>query len=108
MATVQYEKVKCDKCNHKFRLKSKIIKRANVIKDIEKHYFLCPKCKHQYVIVYKNQEFKENLKQIEIIESQASKLEIDSENYRVLLNRYEKLYKRNLEISKTYKFIYGS
>lgn len=108
MATVQYTTVKCDKCNHNFKLKPKIMKVTKVSDDIEKHFFLCPKCKHEYVVIYKDQEFKENLNLIEIIQSQTSKLKIDSEDYKSLLNEYEKLYKRNLEISRQYKKIYGS
>lgn len=108
MATGQYTTVKCDECDNNFKLKPKIMKVTKVSKDIEKHFFLCPKCRHEYVVIYKDQEFKVNLNLIEIIRLQASNFKIDSEDYKSLLNEYEKLCKRNLEISRQYKKIYGS
>lgn len=108
MATVQYKTVTCDECTHKFKLKPKIMKIKEVAKDIEKHFFLCPKCKHQYVVMYQDREFKNNLNQMEVIRSQASKLKLEDAEYKSLLNEHEKLRSRNLEISKEYKKTYGS
>lgn len=108
MATVQHKTVTCDECSHKFKLKPKIIKIKGVSEGIEKHFFLCPKCKHQYVVVYQDQEFKNNLTRMEIIRSQASELKFDNDEYDSLLNEYGKLHSRNLEISTQYKKIYGS
>lgn len=108
MATVKYKTVTCDECKHKFKLKPKIMKIKEVAKDIEKHFFLCPKCKHQYVVMYQDQEFKNNLNRMEVVRSQASKLKIDNDDYKSLMDEYSALYKRNLEISKEYKKIYGS
>lgn len=108
MATLQYKTVICDECKHKFKLKPKIIKIKEVAKDIEKHFFLCPKCKHQYVVMYQDQEFKNNLNQMEIIRSQASDLKFNNDEYKSLLNEYDKFHSRNLEISTQYKKIYGS
>ena len=108
MTTVQYKTVTCDECNHKFKLKPKIMKVKNVAEGIEKHYFLCAKCKHQYVVMYKDQEFKNNLNEMEIIRSLLSKLETTNEEVKPLMNKYDILYNRNLEISKGYKKLYGS
>lgn len=108
MATVQYKTVTCDECKHEFKLKPKIMKIKEVAKGIEKHFFLCPKCKHQYVVMYQDQEFKNNLNRMEVIRSQASKLKFDNDEYESLLNEHDKLRTRNLEISTQYKKIYGS
>lgn len=108
MATVQYKTVICDECNHKFKLKPKIMKIKEIAEGVEKHSFLCPKCKHQYVVMYQDQEFKNNLNRMEVIRLQASNLKINNDDYKTLLNEHNKLQIRNLEISTQYKKIYGS
>jgi DNA replicative helicase MCM subunit Mcm2 (Cdc46/Mcm family) len=108
MATVQYKTATCDECNHKFKLKPKIMKVKKIGKSVERSYFLCPKCKHEYVVMYQDQETKDNLKRMEGIKVQASKLKINDKDYISLMSEYDTLYKRNLEISKEYKKLYGS
>lgn len=107
MGTEQYTTVSCDECTHKFELKPKIMKITEVAKDIEKTFFLCPKCKHEYVVMYQDQEFKNNLNEMNVIRKLLSESTDDNEN-KLLTGKYNKLYKRNSEISKKYKKIYGS
>jgi len=108
MATVQYKSATCDKCNHKFKLKSKIMKVKKIGESVEKSYFSCPKCRHEYVVMYQDQEFKNNLREMEIIRKDLSELKRDDEGVKLLISKYDTLYNRNLEISKGYKKLYGS
>jgi DNA replicative helicase MCM subunit Mcm2 (Cdc46/Mcm family) len=76
--------------------------------SVEKSYFSCPKCKHEYVVMYQDQEFKNNLREMEIIRKNLSELKRDDEGVKPLISKYDTLYNRNLEISKGYKKLYGS
>jgi len=47
MAAIKYKVVKCDECNHEFKLKPKIMQVKNINnqtndESVERHYFLCP------------------------------------------------------------------
>lgn len=112
MTTVKYRVVKCDECNHEFKFKPKIVKTKKIVNrvtgNIIRHYFLCPKCKHMYVVMYQDQEYKDNLKEMEIIRQKASELRIDDERYLRLLEQHDWFYNRNMNISKKYKQTYGS
>lgn len=108
MGKGQYTTVICDECRHKFKLKPKIMKIKEVAKDIEKTFFLCPKCKHQYIVMYQDQEFKNNLNEMDVIRKLLSESKSDDKENKILTDKYNKLYKRNSEISKQYKKIYGS
>ncbi len=109
MATVKYLVIYCDECKHEFKFKPKIIK-VKVFKDsgVERHYFQCPKCKHSYLVVYKDQEFKDNVKEMEIIHQKASELRENDPRYERLMDQHSRLHQRNLQISEGYKRVYGS
>lgn len=109
MATVKYQVVKCDECNHEFKLKPKIVKVEKINDEgVERHYFLCPKCNHRYIIMYQDQEYRDNLKEMEIIRQKASELRTYDMRYDRLLDQHNRYSNRNMEISKKYKQIYGS
>ncbi|BCZ46935.1 hypothetical protein psyc5s11_30020 [Clostridium gelidum] len=108
MATVKYKVVKCDECDHSFKLKPKILKTEIVGESVERSYFCCPKCTHKFIVMYQDQEFKNNLNEMEQIRSKASELRVNDLRYVRLLNEYTRLQQRNLELSKQYKKIYGS
>lgn len=52
------QKVVCDKCNHKFKIKK--IKSKKIVGEVTKKYFVCPKCKHEYLVTYEDSKIKEN------------------------------------------------
>ena len=113
MAAIKYKVVKCDECNHEFMLKPKIMQVKNINnqtndESVERHYFLCPKCKHRYVVMYQDKEFKDNLKEMEIIRKNASELRVNDIRYVRLLDQHNWYQQRNLELSKQYKRVYGS
>ena len=46
------QKISCDKCGEEFVIKELITE--TVERDIKKTYFVCPKCKEQYITHYSN------------------------------------------------------
>ncbi|MBU3171351.1 hypothetical protein [Clostridium estertheticum] len=108
MATVKHQIVDCDECNHKFKLKPSITKTEKIGEEVERTYFKCPKCKHKFIVVYKDKEFNNNLIEMDKLRERATGLSLSNEIFKKLMNSYNKLHGRNLEISNTYKKIYGA
>lgn len=106
MATFKNPVVTCDECEKEFKLKQSRIKVEVVAEEIEKSYFRCPKCKHKFIIMYKDREVKENLKEMDNIKIQIQELLKNHKNVECLIEQYEKLYYRNLDISENYKSLY--
>ncbi|GIM29816.1 hypothetical protein CPJCM30710_24820 [Clostridium polyendosporum] len=75
-------------------------------------YFKCPHCSTKYTIVYSNHEFRTNIARIQVIVAELEKNVVSKENkltdeeIEILINDFEKLKKRNEEISQKYKKIY--
>ncbi|BFN04375.1 hypothetical protein [Clostridium tetani] len=107
MATFKNPVVTCDKCGKDFKLKQNRLKIEIVKENIERTYFKCPKCKHKFIVMYKDQEIKENLKKMDNIKVQIQKSINEKKNTKKLIGRYEELYYSNLEISEKYKSLYG-
>jgi len=107
MATVKNPIVTCDKCNKEFKLKQSRLKTKIVAEGIERSYFKCPECKHKFIIMYKDKEIKENLKEMDNIKIQIQELLKSDKSTENLIEQYEKLYYRNLDISENYKSLYG-
>lgn len=61
-------KVSCDNCKKEFKLKFQIKK---IKDDIERVYFVCPKCKKEYTCYYTNDLIKDKQNQLR----ELSKLE---------------------------------
>ncbi|EES50254.1 hypothetical protein FDB55_13205 [Clostridium botulinum] len=113
MATIKYKVIKCDECNHEFKLKPKIMKVKTInnqinSESVDRHYFLCPKCKHRYVVMYQDQKIKDNLKSMELIRQKASELKVNDIRYERLALEHNKLKQQNLNQSRAYKRVYGS
>lgn len=65
------QKVVCDKCNHKFKIKK--IKSKKIVGEVTKKYFVCPKCKHEYLVAYEDSKIREN--NTKIIEMRKTAIE---------------------------------
>ncbi|BDR66732.1 hypothetical protein K144313037_p20060 (plasmid) [Clostridium tetani] len=107
MATFKNPVVTCDKCNKDFKLKQSRLKTEIVAEGIERTYFKCPKCKHKFIVMYKDKEIEENLKEMDSMKVQVQKLINEKKDTKKLMERYEELYYRNLDISEIYKSLYG-
>ncbi|ARC85649.1 hypothetical protein U732_1115 [Clostridium argentinense CDC 2741] len=108
MATLKSTIVNCDECNKDFKLKQGRIRTENIAEGIERTYFKCPYCKSKYIVMYQDKEVKENLKDMDNIKIRVQELLKEKKDVKILIEKYEKLYYRNLEISNKYKEIYGA
>ena len=63
-------KVYCDKCNKKFKIK---IKTQKIKDDIERVYFACPKCKTEHECYYSNNKIKSLQKQLQALQKEYNK-----------------------------------
>lgn len=108
MSTVKHPVVTCDECKHKFKLKPSKIKIEKVTEEVERTYFVCPKCKHRFIVIYKDKELNDNLIKMESIRKKAGKLNPKKKEFKELLDKYNELYERNLKISNQYRKVYGA
>ncbi|NRQ69706.1 transglycosylase [Bacillus cereus] len=49
-------KAKCEACEHVFRVQMLIARLSN---RVDKHYFICPGCKTEFVSYYSNREMRQ-------------------------------------------------
>jgi NAD-dependent SIR2 family protein deacetylase len=108
MATVKNPIVTCDECKKQFKLKPKRIEKEKVVEGIDRTFFKCPYCKRKYVVTYEDGEFKQNISDMKVLREEMANVQLDTVEYKAALKEYDELYKRNIEISKGYKKIYGS
>ncbi|MDZ5608586.1 transglycosylase [Bacillus pseudomycoides] len=54
-------KAKCEKCDQEFRVHMHTIRLPN---RVDKHYFICPHCKTEFVSYYSNREIRQLQKEI--------------------------------------------
>ncbi|KIL06605.1 hypothetical protein SR42_15810 [Clostridium botulinum] len=98
-----YQKVICDKCQKEFNLSEKNVKKHWINKDnqIEETYFICPKCKHKYVISITDADVRNIIKSCKGIESEIRKL---SDSVTKLLKNRDAILsvakKKSLELEK--------
>ncbi len=97
----------CDECGKDFKLKQGRIRTENVAEEIERTYFKCPKCKHKFIVMYKDAEIKENLKEMDNIKIKIQELLKEKKDVSKLMQQYKKIHCKNLDISEKYKKIYG-
>lgn len=90
----------CDNCNKEFKLTKIKLKEKKVTNEISKIYYKCPKCKHEYIVSYKDKEVREN---IEVIKMLSYEL-INGDRTAVL--KIQNLKDRNLELSNRYKALF--
>lgn len=89
----------CDKCKKQFNFKENQVRIDTVADGVLRYFFKCPHCKNKFIIMYQDNEVRKNLKKMKQIQGgQNTEKDIDV---------YEKLYYRNLEISESYKKIFG-
>lgn len=75
-------------------------------------YFKCPHCSTKYTIAYSDHEFRYNIARIQVIVAElernvvSKKNKLIDEEIEILINDFQKLKKRNEEISQKYKKIY--
>lgn len=50
--------VYCDECGHEFDFSSVKVKSKWIDKGIQKKYYNCPKCNHEFIIVITNAEIR--------------------------------------------------
>jgi len=107
VTTVRYKVVECDECKHSFKLKPSKIKTEKVGEEVERTYFICPKCKYKFIVMYQDNEVKKNLKEMDNIKIKVQELLENKKDVGSLIKYYKKVYYRNLEISNKYKEVYG-
>lgn len=83
------QKVVCDKCQKQFKIS---IKKQKIEDDIERVYFVCPKCKEEYTSYYSNDEIKDKQNQIRAMQEEYLKLRGKS---------FKKAFKLQKEINKS-------
>lgn len=66
-----------------------------------------PKCKHKFIVMYKDEEIEENLKEINNIKIKMQELLREKRDVEKLMQQHKKLQCKNLEISEKYKNLYG-
>ena len=57
-------KVICDYCNKEIKPSKIKLKEIKVTNEITKVSYKCPKCKYEYIVAYKDEEIRENIKRI--------------------------------------------
>ncbi|MBU3208519.1 hypothetical protein KPL28_02580 [Clostridium algidicarnis] len=99
--------VTCDKCNKDFKLKQSRLKTEIVAEGIERTYFKCPECKHKFIVMYKDEEVKENLVEMDSLKEVMQEMTNEKKDTKELKVICEKLYVKNLETNDKYKELYG-
>ncbi|GAA0825297.1 hypothetical protein [Clostridium tertium] len=101
-------KTYCDLCKKSFKIKAKMLKETKVTNEVTKLSFKCPHCKHEFVVIYKDNEVEENIKIMnDIAEEIKNKDKFEPMELDTLTERFNKLKHRNLELSSSYKVLYG-
>ncbi|MCT6902112.1 MAG: hypothetical protein M3Z48_02665 [Lactobacillus sp.] len=54
-------KAKCEVCEHVFRVQMLVARLSN---RVDKHYFICPSCKTEFVSYYSNRQMRQLQKEI--------------------------------------------
>lgn len=93
-------KVICDYCNKGIKPSKIKLKERKVTNEITKVSYKCPKCKHEYIVVYKDEEVRENIKRIKTLSYQL----VNGDRTTVL--KIQNLKERNLELSNRYKALF--
>lgn len=97
----------CDECKKDFKFKKNKVRVKNFNNGVQQHFFKCPHCKHKFIFMYQDEEIRNNLNEMDDIkEVIQEKLKL-KKDVQVLIDKYEKLYCRNLDLSEEYKKIYG-
>ncbi|MBE6067755.1 MAG: hypothetical protein E7211_08695 [Clostridium lundense] len=69
-------KIKCDKCDHEFELKK--LKTKKLEDNIQRTYFVCPKCGQEYTSYYTDWQVRLNKQEINRLADKIKKLKGES------------------------------
>ncbi|KEK22492.1 hypothetical protein [Bacillus gaemokensis] len=69
-------KSRCEKCGHIFTV---IFRQKRLPNRIDKHYFICPKCKEEYVSYYSNRKMRQLQDEISEMYSRFRKCRTEEE-----------------------------
>lgn len=93
-------KIICDYCNNEIKPTKIKLKERKVTNEITKVSYKCPKCKREYIVAYKDEEVRENIKRIKILSYQL----VNGDRTAAL--KIQNLKERNLELSNRYKALF--
>lgn len=93
-------KITCDYCNQDFKLSKIKLKERKITKEISKLSYKCPKCKHEYIVSYRDNEVRENIKRIKSLSYELANGD------RTATLKIQNLKERNLELSNRYKVLF--
>lgn len=85
----------CDECEERFSISIRVRKHRGGIKE---SYFICPKCKKEYTVLYTNRATREIQRKIQDLREEIKKYPSKTEK---IMKQYRKLVKKNTEMSKT-------
>ena len=97
-------KIICDKCNKKFEHTKIKLKETKITDNITQIYYKCPKCKFKYVVGYKDNEIRENIKRIKNLKGEFLRKQLTVEEYE---KGYKDIIERNNSLNARYKALYG-
>lgn len=101
-------KVNCDKCNQIFKFKPKMIKEENITNTVVRMYYKCPKCRHKYIVGYKDEEIQKNIEYIQnTVQELKTRNDLTPEETDKYSKEFKELKDRNIELDSRYKAIYG-
>ena len=98
-------KVYCDRCNKKFKIK---VRTEEIKDDVKRVYFICPKCKKEYTAYYTNNKIKDLQEQIRNLRGEYNKLR--GKNFKDGYKKLQEITKLQNKIEKEMdilKSIYG-
>ena len=94
-------KVICDYCNKEIKPSNIKLKERKVTNEITKVSYKCPICKYEYIVAYKDEEIRENIKRIKELAYQL----LNGDKTVVL--KIQNLKERNKVLNARYKALYG-
>ncbi|MBG9520242.1 MULTISPECIES: transglycosylase [Bacillus cereus group] len=69
-------KAQCEKCNHVFTVRFHKLRLSN---QVDKHFFICPNCKEEYVSYYSNRKMRQLQDEISEMYSRFRKCKTEEE-----------------------------
>lgn len=63
-------KVLCDRCNKKFKIK---VKKEKLAGGVEKTFFICPRCKTEFIVHYTDTNIRAKMERLKLVRSNYRK-----------------------------------
>ncbi|OAA93016.1 hypothetical protein [Clostridium coskatii] len=80
--------IKCDSCGKSFKIKK--LKTKWINDNVQRVFFTCPYCKHEYTSFYKDDRIRKNLKEIEKLQKKYDEIvKEDKEIMQELREKYD-------------------